>query len=157
MQSHTCASTTGSMFSCCACSSSCRPRSAHASSLRRRCQSTSTSEAVSASFLGAAGDDEDHAYASNLMWEVHTRGEDGGGYHAGADVSMLSQFPEEKEILFPPLTMLMVHMRSVATGGTTSSTAGGSSEERAVRDRVKLQTDKGMRRYTKIIVTPTFT
>ena len=125
--------------------------------------STSTSEAVSASFLGAAGDDEDRAYASNLMWEVHTRGEDGGGYHAGADVSRLSQFPEEAEILFPPLTMLMVHMKSVATGGaaasstTPTSSGDGSAEERAVRTRVELQTDKGVRRYTKIMVTPTFT
>ena len=43
-----------------------------------------------------------------LLWELHASEEDDTGLHVGADVSMLSQFAHEQEILFPPLTMLRV-------------------------------------------------
>jgi len=45
---------------------------------------------------------------SNLMWEIQHGGEDAAGYHTGVLVSMISQFEKEKEVLFPPLTMLRV-------------------------------------------------
>ena len=48
---------------------------------------------------------------ANVLWELHTSPEDERGYHQGADVSMVSQFPAEKEELFPPLTMLSVVQR----------------------------------------------
>jgi hypothetical protein len=44
----------------------------------------------------------------NVLWEVHCSDETTEGFHSGADVSMLSQYPEENEMLFPPLTMLKV-------------------------------------------------
>ena len=59
---------------------------------------------------------------SNVLWELHTRPEDEHGYHQGADVSMLSQFQDEKEELFPPLTMLRVLPRAgIHTEASTPS------------------------------------
>ena len=46
---------------------------------------------------------------------------------------------------------------AASSTSTPTSSADGPAEERAVRTRVELQTDKGVRRYTKIMVTPTFT
>ena len=43
---------------------------------------------------------------SNVLWQLKTRTETNTGFHMGADISMLSQFSEEKEILFPPCTMV---------------------------------------------------
>lgn len=40
-----------------------------------------------------------------LLWELKAGQEDDTGLHVGADVSDLSQFPHEKEILFPPLVL----------------------------------------------------
>ena len=44
----------------------------------------------------------------NVLWEMHCSAETTEGLHSGADVSLLSQYPREKEMLFPPLTMLKV-------------------------------------------------
>ena len=43
-----------------------------------------------------------------VLWEIRCSEETSDGFHCGADVSLLSQFPTEKEMLFPPLTMLKV-------------------------------------------------
>ena len=42
------------------------------------------------------------------MWRTPHRRETDTGYHCGADVALLSQFAAEKEVLFPPATMLEV-------------------------------------------------
>jgi hypothetical protein len=34
---------------------------------------------------------------ANVLWELMTGFEDEQGYHAGADISVLSQYPKEKE------------------------------------------------------------
>eukprot|EP00301_Raphidiophrys_heterophryoidea_P026595 c9222_g1_i1.p1 GENE.c9222_g1_i1~~c9222_g1_i1.p1 ORF type:complete len:750 (+),score=177.77 c9222_g1_i1:1001-3250(+) len=44
---------------------------------------------------------------SNVLWSLHCRIED-EAFHNGGDISFLSMFPHEKEVLFPPLTMLRV-------------------------------------------------
>jgi len=44
----------------------------------------------------------------NVLWKIRGQSETGSGYHFGADLSMLSQFAAEKEIVFPPCTMLQV-------------------------------------------------
>ena len=44
----------------------------------------------------------------NVLFVLHCRSEDSMGYHHGCDISSISQFPHEKEILFPPSTLLQV-------------------------------------------------
>lgn len=48
----------------------------------------------------------------NVMWRLRANPETDDGYHYGADVSILSQFARENEILFPPCTMLAVELPS---------------------------------------------
>ena len=45
---------------------------------------------------------------SNVLFCLKPRSESDSGFHRGADVSALSQFAGEKEVLFPPYTMLTV-------------------------------------------------
>ena len=66
--------------------------------------STSTSEKTPLEYM-------DTAPRPNLLWEIEGAAEDEVGYHCGADVAMLSQFEGEREVLFPPLTMLRVKQR----------------------------------------------
>ena len=42
------------------------------------------------------------------MWLWQPREQSDDAFHRGADISMLSQFKEEEEVLFPPCTMLEV-------------------------------------------------
>ena len=44
----------------------------------------------------------------NLLWQFQPKKESDAAFHRGADISMLSQFSEEEEVLFPPYTMLNV-------------------------------------------------
>ena len=46
--------------------------------------------------------------AQNVMWALKPQVESDTAYHYGADISSLSQFGEEKEVLYPPCTMLQV-------------------------------------------------
>lgn len=48
------------------------------------------------------------ASSANVLWCLHPRSESDTAYHCGADISMLSQYADEHEILFPPCTMLTV-------------------------------------------------
>ena len=45
---------------------------------------------------------------ANVLWELQPTVQSDAAYHRGADISMLSQFAGEKEVLFPPCTMLVV-------------------------------------------------
>ena len=62
--------------------------------------STSLDRVVSEGFLGSGG--------VCVLWEIECGAETDDGFHSAADVSLLSQYPAEKEMLFPPLTMLHV-------------------------------------------------
>jgi len=44
----------------------------------------------------------------NVLWCLHPKTESDGGFHRGASIELLSQFAGEKEVLFPPCTMLIV-------------------------------------------------
>jgi hypothetical protein len=76
----------------------------------------------------------------NILWEIQCSEETSEGFHCGADVSLLSQFPEEKEMLFPPMTMLTVQMpdgqADYGTAGEAVATNGAT--------------------YARIVVKPTF-
>ena len=74
--------------------------------------STSRSKAVCVSFMSKA--------QPNVLWELDCREED-EAYHNGADIQLLSQFPGEEEVLFPPLTMMV---------------AAGPQEELVMEDEV---------------------
>jgi len=43
----------------------------------------------------------------NVLWELEPGKPSDAAYHRGADISMLSQFAAENEVLFPPGTMLV--------------------------------------------------
>mmetsp|Transcript_10032 Transcript_10032/g.33142 ORF Transcript_10032/g.33142 Transcript_10032/m.33142 type:complete len:689 (-) Transcript_10032:115-2181(-) len=45
---------------------------------------------------------------ANVLWEIEPREESDSAYHCGADISMLSQFGNEEEVLFPPCCLLVV-------------------------------------------------
>ena len=43
-----------------------------------------------------------------MLWSLRPSRETDTGFHYGADISILSQFADEAEVLFPPCTMLQV-------------------------------------------------
>jgi len=45
---------------------------------------------------------------TNVLWVLQPKPESDSGFHHGASIEMLSQFSAEKEVLFPPCTMLAV-------------------------------------------------
>ena len=45
---------------------------------------------------------------ANVLWELRPKAESDAGFHFGADISMLSQYEHEEEVLFPPCTMMVV-------------------------------------------------
>jgi hypothetical protein len=47
----------------------------------------------------------------NILWELKAASEDSAGFHCGAEVAMLSQYEKEREVLFPPLTLLRLERR----------------------------------------------
>jgi hypothetical protein len=70
----------------------------------------------------------------NVLWELACREED-EAHHNGADIAIISQFPGEEEVLFPPLTMMV---------------AAGPQEELAMADEV----DEAGTQFTRISVVP---
>ena len=76
---------------------------------------------------------------SNVLWALQPMRETDVGYHRGADVSMLSQFEAEKEILFPPATMLEVKKLDMLRRGGE-----------------KVQTNECGKVFMEIEVLPTF-
>lgn len=64
--------------------------------------STSDDEAVCKQYMSHC--------ETNVLFDIQCTEEETEGFHSGADVSMLSQFPAERETLFPPMTVLKVRM-----------------------------------------------
>ena len=87
----------------------------------------------------------------NVLWEVRCGPETSEGFHSGADVSLLSQFPEECEMLFPPLTMLAVSAENQPQKRRISIGRKGS-----VKPVLKEKAAANGARFNRIIVTPTF-
>jgi hypothetical protein len=99
--------------------------------------STSLDRVVSEGFVGSGG--------VCVLWEIECGAETGDGFHSGADVSFLSQYPGEKELLFPPMTMLNVDSTAVLTHGTS-----------AIRDAHNSAVTAQGAQYICIRVRPTF-
>ena len=74
--------------------------------------STSMGQGECVKFLG-----EKASASENLLWELQCGPEDATGFHSAADVQVLSQYPAEREVLFPPLTMLQVVPEDAETQG----------------------------------------
>lgn len=107
--------------------------------------STSLDRVVSEGFLGSGG--------VCVLWEIECGAETDDGFHSAADVSLLSQYPGEKEMLFPPLTMLQV--RAQQHGG---GPAAGRKDSTVALSRAAYETHttaKGAE-YICIRVRPTF-
>lgn len=88
----------------------------------------------------------------NVLWELTPLAEDDSGFHRGASIELLSQFPSEGECLFPPGTMLTVsgpEATDMIAGGTGVSLAEGAK----VNNKEKTEDGKT---YRPIGVTPTF-
>ena len=72
-------------------------------------------------------------HGPNVLWELQPRAESDTAYHHGADISMLSQYAAEAEVVFPPCTMLVVrdqqhealHESELATAPKWSQERGG--------------------------------
>jgi len=88
----------------------------------------------------------------NVLWKLEPKPETDDGFHFGADISMLSQFAAEKEVLFPPCTMLIVKDES-ATPTDMGKYKGGAAEIR--HNCIKEETG-GEKEYIEIRVLPTF-
>ena len=102
--------------------------------------STSLDRAVSESFLGQNG--------SAVLWKIECSEESDDGFHSAADVSLLSQFPEQQEMLFPPMTMLQVQSTRQSGTSARESITSLSTHESGT-------TAKGVA-YICITVKPTF-
>ena len=98
----------------------------------------------------------------NVLWSLKPGIESETGFHCGADVSLLSQFSQEKEVLFPPATML-----EVVDSDSTPLLASGHKSTKSILDSLTLGTAPGDdvaeapanadgKRYTEIRVRPTF-
>ena len=52
---------------------------------------------------------------NNVLWRLHTSGQTAEGFHMGADVKMLSMYPQEEEVLFPPNSAMQVRVGCAET------------------------------------------
>ena len=64
----------------------------------------------------------------HVLWELSPKQESSWGYHHGADISLLSQFSKEKEILFPPCTMLEVTVAAKGASHQLKRTVSTAAE-----------------------------
>ncbi|KAJ1433195.1 hypothetical protein B484DRAFT_429616 [Ochromonadaceae sp. CCMP2298] len=95
-------------------------------------------------------------HGPNVLWALQTASESDVAYHNGADISLLSQFADEGEVLFPPCTMLVVRSAPADGGGDNEDRQEGSDErgegERGKKDWCEEQ---GCR-FLSISVQPAF-
>jgi hypothetical protein len=92
-------------------------------------------------------------HGPNVLWKLHTQSESDAGYHRGADVSMLSQFEKEKEILFPPATMLVVQQQELARKQARTVLKMSRDGQHCSVDQRMSASDV---RYIEVDVVPTF-
>jgi hypothetical protein len=97
-------------------------------------------------------------HGHNLLWEFRCTQENTVGFHSGADVSMISQYPSYNEMVFPPLTAMKVSVDTIRGGvGAVAGGGGGGGSNNDQRTRpIEAMSDRGIVEYTRIIVEPTF-
>lgn len=83
----------------------------------------------------------------NVLWAIHQSPQSDAGYHSGADISMLSQFANEEELLFPPCTMLTVLPPSSADNFAQAAERETAAFEERIEDE---------KRFIMVSVMPTF-
>ena len=109
--------------------------------------STSTARTTPVHYMSAT--------SANVLWEVRAGAEDDSGFHCGADVSLLSQFAGEEEVLFPPLTMLRVMPRSSSSADAAAIAATEASTGESFWEVHNEQLIDG-KRFKRISVVPSF-
>ena len=96
----------------------------------------------------------------NVLWELRTKPESDAGFHRGADISMLSQFAGEDEVLFPPCTMLTVRHADEASAASTVRKASLAEREDLLLPevhtlQVELRAEQG-KQFLCVGVQPSF-
>jgi len=92
--------------------------------------SASTKKTTPLDYMSAGGKEK----KSNLMWIIKAKKETQGAFHFGADISRLSQYTEEAEVVFPPCTMLTVQSPGGSRGdedAVVSDEESNSDDDRA--------------------------
>ena len=100
-----------------------------------------------------------NANSENVLWSLQAKPESDAGYHCGADISRLSQFSEEAEVLYPPCTMLTVTDKAkMAHKWRLRETKPQGDADR--RDSAKsddgIRTEGGDKHFLSVDVVPTF-
>ena len=89
-----------------------------------------------------------------MLWELRPQTESDSAYHRGADISMLSQFEGEREVLFPPCTMLEVKRApGSAAGAPRTETAAAHGDARTLQ---VYEEAVGEKAFMRIVVLPHF-
>merc|ERR1719203_2016192 len=82
---------------------------------------------------------QDGDHSEFTLWRLLQSVESADTFHCGADISSLSQFAEEQEVLFPPCTMLVARQ-----------------SENSMTDEIKQPAAQGKTTITEIDVVPCF-
>ena len=91
---------------------------------------------------------------ANVLWELRPQTESDSAYHRGADISMLSQFEGEREVLFPPCTMLEVKRApGSAAEAPRTETAAAHGDARTLQ---VYEEAVGEKAFMRIVVLPHF-
>jgi len=101
-----------------------------------------------------------HEGHRNVLWELQVRPESDSAFHCGADISLLSQYGEEEEVLFPPCTMMQVLHRSereLRAGAEEQEAAPPVHEEREEKERWDArELEEGGKKFEAVLVQPCF-
>ena len=62
--------------------------------------------------------------AHNVLWSLHPQAQSDAAYHRGADISLISQFVNEEEVLFPPCCMMIVQRPPASVRGNETPRPG---------------------------------
>jgi hypothetical protein len=68
----------------------------------------------------------------NVLWQLRSSAPSDDAFHRGADISLLSQYAHEDEVLFPPCTMMVVEgIHAAAAAAADGGGDGGGARPAA--------------------------